>query len=486
MRRALVALVVLLVGGACSSSSGGSTAASSAPATAPVSAPSTGAPVTAPATTTVPPTSSTGATPTTAAAGVSWTTFGGSSDRRGAVPSGPNPAGLRQAWASKKLDGDLYGEPLVVDGRVLVATEGDSVYAFDAASGRQAWRVNLGKPVPRSALECGNIDPTGITGTPVVDVATSTLYVVAFVQPGRHDLVALDVGNGSVRWRRPADPPNLDPLHEQQRSALTIANGRVYVAYGGLFGDCGPYKGAVMGFALDGTGDGQSWIVPTQREGGLWAPSGLTVDSAGTLYVSVGNAASTKSSNFDDGNAVVHLSADLAQVDVWAPADWYSLSASDADLGSVGPLLLDGGRVFVSGKNGVGYVLNAGHLGGIGGEVANNAICGGGAFGGGAVSGSTVVMGCSGGAVGVKVGADGTISVAWHGPDGRSGAPILAGGTAWLISNRGHLLALDTGTGKVQKDISLHGSVPGFPTPTVLPSAVFAPAGSRLLAFTAA
>ena len=411
--------------------------------------------------------------------------FGGRPDRRGATASGPSPAGLHKAWTSEELDGDIYGEPLVVAGRVLVVTEGDSVYAIDATSGKRAWRVNLGDPVPRSALECGNIDPTGITGTPVIDVATSTLYVVAFVQPGRHDLVAINVSDGSIRWRRTADPPGLDPLHEQQRSALVIANGRVYVAYGGLFGDCGPYKGAVVAFALDGSSESQSWIVPTRREGGLWAPSGPAVDSAGDLYVSVGNAASTDPANFDDGNAVVRLSVDLAQVDVWAPADWHSLSASDADLGSIGPLLLDGGRVFVAGKNGVGYVLNAARLGGIGGEVDNRGICDGGAFGGSATDGSIVVVGCSGGPVGVKVGADGTISAVWHGPGGRSGAPVIAGSNAWLVSNSGHLLAIETATGSVQADIELGDRVPGFPTPTVMPDAVYAPAGPQLLAFAA-
>jgi len=368
---------------------------------------------------------------------------------------------------------------------VLVATEANSVYAFDASTGQQLWTVNLGDPIPRSALACGNIDLTGVTGTPVIDPTTGVIYLVAFVQPGRHDLVALDVSNGSVRWRQPADPPDLDPLYEQQRSALTIANGRVYVLYGGLFGDCGPYKGAVVAFALDGSGESQSWIVPTRREGGLWAPSGPAVDSTGDLYVSVGNAASTDPANFDDGNAVVRLTADLDQVDVWAPADWYSLSASDADLGSLGPLLLDGGRVFVAGKNGVGYVLNAAHLGGIGGEVAKRGICDGGAFGGSATDGSIVVVGCSGGPMGVKIGGDGTISAVWHGPGGRSGAPVIAGSSAWLVSNSGHLFAIETATGSVQADIKLGDRVPGFPTPTVMPDAVYAPAGPRLVAFAA-
>jgi hypothetical protein len=215
----------------------------------------------------------------------------------GSVASGPNPGTLTQAWRSDELDGALYGEPIVAGGRVVVATEHDTVYAFDAATGQPAWQVNLGDPVPRSALECGNIDPTGVTGTPVVDAATGTVYLVALVQPGRHDLVAISLSDGSVRWRRPAGPPGLDPLHEQQRAALTIVQGRVSVPYGGLFGDCGPYKGAVVSVPLDGQRDAQSWIVPTTREGGLWAPSGLAVDSTGALFVSVGNAASTDPNN---------------------------------------------------------------------------------------------------------------------------------------------------------------------------------------------
>src|SRR5207248_8662164 len=109
--------------------------------------------------------------------------------------------------------------------------------------------------------------------------------------------------------------------------------------------------------------------------------------------------------------------------------------ARDADLGSIGPLPLDGGRIFVAGKNGVGYCLDGGQLGGIGGEVANTKICDGGAFGGSATNGSVVVVGCTSGPVGLGIAADGTISRAWQGPSGRSGAPIIAGSSVWLIGN---------------------------------------------------
>jgi hypothetical protein len=100
-----------------------------------------------------------------------------------------------------------------------------------------------------------------------------------------------------------------------------------------------------------------------------------------------------------------------------------------------------------------------------------------------ATDGSLVVVGCSGGPAGVQIGTDAKISVSWHGPDGRTGAPILAGRTVWLVSNSGHLYGLDANSGTVQSDTDLHTTIPGFPTPTVLPDRVLVPAGSRLLAF---
>ena len=475
-----------MVVAACGDSGGGSGLSGSSPGvvgTAP-SASSTTAPGAA---VTPSSTSAKGATVTpssTAPVDVEWPTFGAGADRQGFVGTGPNPGTLGLAWSSDELDGDLYGEPIVSGGRVVVATEHDTVYAFDVRTGEPAWNVNLGDPVPRSALPCGNIDPTGVTGTPVVDANTATVYAVVFVRPGRHDLVAINLSDGSIRWRRAADAPGLDPLVEQQRAALTIVQGRVYVLYGGLFGDCGPYKGAVVSFQLDGEGDPQSWIVPTTREGGLWAPSGAAVDSTGDLLVSVGNTESTDRDDFDDGNATVRLTPDLHAVDDWAPADWYTLNGRDADLGSIGPLPLDDGRIFVAGKNGVGYLLDGGDLGGIGGELASTTVCDGGAFGGSATNGSIIVVGCSGGPAGVGVTGDGTLSVAWHGPGGRSGAPIIAADTVWLVANDGHLYALDVGTGAVKSDTDLHGPIPGFPTPTVLADMILVGDNDRLLAFT--
>src|SRR5947199_2261615 len=147
-------------------------------------------------------------------------------------------------------------------------------------------------------LPCGNIDPSGITSTPAIDPATATIYAVAYLQPGRHVLFALDLATGATRWQKPIDPPALSPLVHQQRSALTLANGRVYVPFGGLWGDCGDYRGWVVSVPASGPSGAQAnFMVPTHREGAIWAPSGAATDSHGHLFVSTGNGDST--SHFD-------------------------------------------------------------------------------------------------------------------------------------------------------------------------------------------
>ena len=258
------------------------------------------------------------------------------------------------------VDGAVYAEPLVVGGRVIVATENDSVYALDAATGARLWGVHLGTPVPGGSLPCGDIDPSGITSTPAVDPGSGTVYAVTYHSGFRHTLVALDVSTGAVRWERPIDPPGGDYKTEQQRAGLALANGRVYVSYGGLYGDCGRYHGWVVGASASGpTGGLVTYQVPSQNEGAIWAPSGPAVDSGGNLYVATGNG---NSSSFDYGNAVIKLSAGLKPVSFFALPDAGALNTSDSDLGSTGPLLLPGSRVFIVGKSGIAYLLDADRL----------------------------------------------------------------------------------------------------------------------------
>src|SRR5579875_2399024 len=116
-----------------------------------------------------------------------WPAFGGGMQRTGAAAGLPAAGKLSVAWQSR-LDGAVYGQPLVVGGLVIAATENDSVYALDETTGRIAWRTHLASPVPLSSLPCGDIDPLGITGTPVYDRADGLVYAVAETSGYRHVL----------------------------------------------------------------------------------------------------------------------------------------------------------------------------------------------------------------------------------------------------------------------------------------------------------
>src|SRR5207245_6877020 len=138
-------------------------------------------------------------------------------------------------------------------------------------------------PMRASLLPQRNIDPTGITGTPVIDVTTGTIFVVGFLQPGQHELFAVDLNSGMVLYHRVIDPSGSNPLVQQQRPALSLSKGIVYISYGGLYGDCGNYHGWVVGAYANDSGSLLSYQVPTGREGGIWAPSGPSIDSNGDL-----------------------------------------------------------------------------------------------------------------------------------------------------------------------------------------------------------
>ena len=118
------------------------------------------------------------ATPSIASA-ADWPVYHFDAQRSGNYPSFPTFTGsLAPGW-SAVLDGAVYGQPLVVNGVVIAATEGDSVYAIDSGTGAIMWHRNLGTPVPLSSLPCGDINPLGITGTPAYDSTTNSIFVVA-------------------------------------------------------------------------------------------------------------------------------------------------------------------------------------------------------------------------------------------------------------------------------------------------------------------
>jgi outer membrane protein assembly factor BamB len=411
------------------------------------------------------------ANPGATTAAVDWPTYHHDNARTGYVPDLPDPRKLNRVWAAD-LDGAVYAEPLVVDNRVLVATEGNTLYSLDAATGKIQWQTNVGTPVPLSDLPCGNIDPLGITGTPVYDPATGLVFAVAEIKSDAgpaHLLVGIDVATGQVRVRRSADLPDMEPAVHQQRAALALAGSMVYIAYGGLFGDCGDYRGTVVAARTDGQGDPLAFRVPTAREGGIWAPPGPAIDAGGNLIVSVGNGAAT-AGEWDHSDAVLRLSPDLKLVDGFAPAEWAQDNAADADLGSLGPVLLPGNLIFIAGKSGTGYVLRADALGGVGGQAAAAPVCR--SFGGAAVVDSRIILPCTDGLREVQVGPDTELTLGWQAPGEITGSPVIGGNTVYALGAEGFLAALNLDDGSVRTTIDV-GETSRFATPTLAAGMIF-------------
>jgi outer membrane protein assembly factor BamB len=398
----------------------------------------------------------------TATGPAAWPEYGQNAGRSGVAAGLPAAGPLSQRWAAH-LDGAVYGQPLVIGGTVIAATENDTVYALNESTGAVTWHTHLGSPVPLSSLPCGNIDPLGITGTPVYDESNGLVYAVAETTGYHHVLFGLAVSNGAVRVQREIPVPG-DPAAFQQRPGLAIDGGRVYAAFGGLFGDCGQYIGMVVGVPLSGTGALVSWHPPTSREGAVWGIAGPVTGPSGDLWVSTGNGAAGQGQPYDGSDSVNRLTPNLARVNFFAPATWAQDNASDLDLGSTQPVIAAGNSTFIMGKRGVGYLLTTSSMGGIGGQRAQRAICA--AFGAGAADGATVYEPCDGGLAAIAVSAaQRKISVLWRGPGDGNGSPSIGGGAVWVAStSSGTLYELNPANGAVRSRIGIGGGLPHFPS----------------------
>jgi outer membrane protein assembly factor BamB len=383
------------------------------------------------------------------------------------------------AW-SAAVDGAAYASPLIVAGHVIVATENNTVYSLDLFSGSIVWKAHLGEPVNSSSLPCGNIAPvTGISGTPAADPASGRLYVVAFLSGHHHLLFTLSLADGSVINQQDIDPVDSNPAVQQQRGALALASGYVYVPLGGLYGDCGTYHGYVVAVPLVGPGPALSYRTPGAREAGIWSSAGPAVALSGRLYVVTGNGSSL--SSFDYSNSVVELTPTLQVQSYFAPANWIALNAGDTDLGSVGATVITSmGIVVAIGKEGVAYVLKADQLGGIGGQIASRSVCSG-AWGGTAWSGGTVYVPCADGLVALSV-TPTSVDIAWKAAHPVLGSPIIAAGAVWAIeTDSGTLYALDPASGAVLYSVSV-GVASHFSTPAATEGFIVAPAGANVVA----
>jgi outer membrane protein assembly factor BamB len=448
MRIRPVALVAVCLLAACSSPKPAAPAATE-PETAPASA--------------APP----------AAAGADWPMYHGTPDHAGVSTGMPAVTGKPVLAQSLRLDGAVFASPLVVHGLTIVATENDSVYAFDS-SYRQVWKRSLGSPSPAEERQCGDIDPLGITGTPIYDAATNHVFVVA--EHGgavRHELYALDITSGAVAWSRSVDLPGVSARDMQQRGALAITKGKVWVSYGAQAGDCGDYKGRVVGVRLDGTGEPVFYSPPTERGGGVWNPMGPTVDARGNLLVVSANGAAFPGDAYDHTNTVLELDGDAKLVDSFAPKDWAENNEGDVGLGSQGVALVGTRWAVLGGKSGPVYVLRQDSLGGIDGQVSVKDICK--SFGGSAVSGDVVYLPCTDGIRAVRVDDAGKLHVLWHADGSITASPVVGGGRVWSLDSGGGVLhALDPTTGKSTGRVSV-GRTNRFATPALSGSTVIVP-----------
>jgi outer membrane protein assembly factor BamB len=197
------------------------------------------------------------------------------------------------------------------------------------------------------------------------------------------------------------------------------------------------------------------------------------IDADGNLYVSVGNGAAT-GGNWDHTDSVLRLSPQLQLEDSFAPDSWASDNASDLDLGSMGPVLLPGGLIYADGKSSKGYLLQAGSLGGVGGQLQTLSACS--AYGGAAVSGQYLYIPCTDGLLQLGLsgsGAGAQLVPGWKAQGQVHGSPVVGGNTVYSLDpGAGDLYALDASTGAVRTMIHV-GVANRFATPALHQTTIF-------------
>src|SRR5215813_137708 len=204
------------------------------------------------------------------------------------------------------ISGSVYAQPLYVENApggpamVIIATETNRAYALNAGTGNVIWQRSVGAPVT-SGLPCGNINPLGITGTPVVDLVSRSLFFDAMVAgaPIRHLIFSLNVDTGATRSGWPVDVNakarynglTFTSSVQNQRGALGLANGVVYVPYSGHLGDCGNYHGWVVGVPISNPSTVAAWATRA-RGGGIWGHGGVASDGT-NMFLVTGNTFQT-------------------------------------------------------------------------------------------------------------------------------------------------------------------------------------------------
>jgi hypothetical protein len=296
----------------------------------------------------------------------------------------------------RTVDDQLYTQPLVVTGvavgggrrdLVYVTTVNNSVYAFDANDAEASlpvWHVNFGTPANLHSSNFGCLDingQMGIIGTPVIDKEHGVLYVVALTSAGAltgplsgftQRLHALDLATGADLPESPVviGAEGFNALMQNQRPALMLANGKVYVGYASHC-DKEPYHGFLM--AYDAKTLAQLHVLntsPTGSEASIWqSGQGPAADEEGNVYVVTGNGSWDGVRNFSE--SFMKLTPNLKLLDWFTPTNHFTLDEHDQDLDSSGATLIPGTHLVMGGgKEGVLYTLDTRHLGHLGDEHA--------------------------------------------------------------------------------------------------------------------
>src|SRR6266481_1387861 len=268
----------------------------------------------------------------------------------------------------RPVTGDMYPQPLIVSGLtigggthnvVYLATAANNVYAYDAdnpTNNSPYWSLNLGTPVPATDVDCCCSDiarVVGIIGTPVIDTASQTMYLVAKNKnpdATYHQwLHALDIITGAEKFGGPVEissPGNFDAKLNNQRPGLLLQGGNVYIAWAS-HNDCGTYHGVVIGYNATTLAQAAVWNdTPTGTQGGIWMSGGGLVGDGTHIYLSTGNGsfnASSGGANY--GESMVGLDNSLNVLTYYTPQGWSQLNGKDLDLGGCPLLLIPGTRL---------------------------------------------------------------------------------------------------------------------------------------------
>jgi len=438
----------------------------------------------------------------------SWTEYHHDDGHTGFDPGLPNVSLVTPGWTSGTLDANVYAEPLIYNGLVYAATLNNSIYALDQFSGVVVWRKQLSTPVS-SGWTCGNVSPQGILGTPIIDPVAGRIYAATFSSDHLYRLVGLDLATGNTVLSTVITTQaqtGFDWTIQQQRGALGLHNGYVYVPFGGRDGDCGQYHGWVFAVPIDGTA-----VAHYYKTGGTgigsWAAGGVVVDATGNVYITTGNGVGNGGPDGcaadSNGNPVYHndsvekLSPTLAELDFFMPKDWQNnWCGNDEDLGSAAPMLLNSNMLFAAGKWGGGFLIKTSSLGGVNGQAfpspvsyTQAEVCFGNhsaaTFGSFAYAAPYVYVECEGHglvALNVDTGAPSFTECAstcgtpnWiAGGSTTYGPPIVAAGAVWVASDGGGLTAYNAATGALIYQ-SYSFQIKRFVTPAEAGGQVFVP-----------